>query len=156
MATTGTLTMESAARLIEFAADEEQRFAAALTDDERTDAGTPERWGAAAALWHVTDWKSVQVERMHAHLEGRPAPFCDGLPFPHRDPDAYAPLATIAWDGVPEQAATVSAELAAVTRRFADGDLGARFEWTLGKPLAQQLIGRGVWHTMTHLTGYHR
>lgn len=152
----GSLTIESAARLIEFARDAEQEFARGLGDDERVEAGTPERWSATAALAHLAEWKALQVERMHAELEGRAAPACDGLPFPHRDPEAYAPFAALAWDGVPERVAEVGTELAAVTRRFADDDLGRRFEWTLGKPLAQQLMGRGVWHTMTHLTEHHR
>ena len=152
----GTLTIESAARLIEFASAAEQSFAANLSDDDRVEAGTPERWGATAALAHLADWKAIQVERMRAELEGRPAPVCDGLPFPHRDAEAYAPFAALAWDGIPEWLATVGADLAAVTRRFADGDIERRFEWTLGKPLAQQLMGRGVWHTMTHLTEHHR
>lgn len=152
----GRLTVEAAALLVEFAAAEEQRFVAGLTTRERTEAGSPDRWSARAALAHVTDWKAVQVERMRAHLERREAPDCDGLPFPHRSPDAYAPLVAVPWDGLPERAATVSAELAALTRRFEDDDLVRRFSWTLGKPLAQQLVGRGVWHTLTHLTEHHR
>lgn len=152
----GTVTIEAAACLIEMAAVEEQRLAAALDTTEREDPGTPERWGAAAMFAHLTDWKAVQVERMHAHLAGVRAPACDGLPFPHRDPVAYEPLAAVPWDGVAARAALVSRELAAVTRRYADVDLVQRFDWTLGKPLAQQLLGRGVWHTLTHLTEYHR
>jgi hypothetical protein len=153
---TGIVTIEAAARLIAFAADEEQRFARSLCDDERASAGTPERWGAAATLAHLTDWKQVQVERMVAHLERRQPPACDGLPFPHREPAAYAPLAAIPWDGVPEEAARVSEALGRSALRFRDEDLLESFPWTRGKPLAQQLLGRGVWHTLTHLSEYRR
>lgn len=150
------LTIGSAALLIELASFEEQRFARELPAAEAADEGTAERWGAAAMFAHLTDWKDVQVARMRAHLEAAEPPFCDGLPFPHRDPESYAPLALVPWDGMPQRAATTSAELAALARRFTDVDLERWFAWTLGKPLAQQLIGRGVWHTTTHITEYHR
>jgi len=133
--------------MLALARDEERRFVAGLSEEERDDSGSASSWSAKALLAHVTDFKHQQVVRVACLLRGEQAP--DFAPVDHLDPAVYAGYEAPPWGEVLAGAEGVSAELVSRTRELDENVLTE--PGPNGRTLWAQLLVRGVWHSSGHI-----
>jgi hypothetical protein len=138
--------------LLDHMRGQERHFEAALSDAERSEDGSPERFGARAVLAHVTDFKREQVERVEAAIRSVDPPERTEL-----DADAaYAAYLSRGWDEVSADAEQTATRLRAGTEAIEEAQLftAGIYPWLRGRALWAQILVRGVWHPSAHLHQY--
>ena len=91
---------------------------------------------------------------MAAAASGEPPPRLEAVE--PSDPIENARLARRSWPQVEVEAARVFSDLAAEVEGLSDQQLRDphRFPRLNGRPLCRQVLGRGLWHPLTHLRDY--
>ena len=140
--------------LLAYARDQEESFLRDLTAAERDLVGGPDHPAAKVLLAHITEFKRQQVQKVAAAASGESPPRLEAVE--PSDPVEYARLALRYWQQVEIEAARVFSALAAEVERLSDEELRDphRFPWLNGRPLCRQVLGRGLWHPLTHLSDY--
>ena len=135
---------------------EEKEFLRELSSGERERIGSPEHPSAKVLLAHITEFKQQQVEKVAAAVSGAPPRPLEAVE--PSDPAVYARLDTRSWPDIEEEAKRVSDDLVTAVERLSDDELrdAHRFNWLNGRPLCRQVLGRGLWHPLTHLGSYYR
>ena len=136
--------------------EEEQALTEGLSEAERAESGTPERWSAKDLIAHITAWKDRQVRRMEAAASGETPPSFDDTD--HENAHIFEQYRHLSLSEVEEEADFVSADLVAFVERFPEEQLidPQRYSWTNGRPLVASVLGNGVWHPYIHLTEFYR
>jgi tetratricopeptide (TPR) repeat protein len=133
---------------------EECRFGQEVSEEERAEAGSPERWSAKVVLAHVTHFKQEQVTRLRAAADGdEPESFPQ---VDHQDPGVYAAYVDRSWGEVEAAAERTRVELRELVQEL-EGELlftAGIFPWLRGRALWAQVLVRGVWHPSAHLHQY--
>jgi hypothetical protein len=139
--------------LVEFAGGQEQSLLA-LVGGSGAAAGSPECWAAEPLVAHLVEFKQQQVQRLSAARQGlTPPTFAE---IDHSSAEVYR--------GYAEQAAVVAEVSRATTRALVQGVVDAAAEdlvdpsrnpWLAGRMLWLQIVVRGFWHPIGHLSDYY-
>ncbi len=123
---------------------------AALSDAERDEIGTLERWSAKDHLAHTMYWKQRLAERLAAAAHGEtPAEDGDVQSTNEANFEAHR---NRPWADVLADDARIHAQLLANLAALSEEDLvdPARFAWKNGEPLLGNVLGN-LWHAQEHL-----
>ena len=134
--------------LIGLAATAEQEL---LAEPQPGASGSAERWAAAPAVAHNTEFRRQQVQRLRAIRSGQAPP--EFAEVDHASTALYAVLCAQPVDAVARDSWRVAGELAEEMRLINREDLmePARNPWLRGRQLWLQVVVRGFWHPMGHL-----
>jgi hypothetical protein len=146
-------TLPSAiAGLLGFAAAEEQVLLAATPPGE---AGNARTWAAVPLVAHNTEFKAQQVHRLQAIAAGRvPDDFAE---VDHASEEVYAGYAGQPAGQVAADSNRVTGDLIAGLTSVSADDLSdpSRNPWLKGRQLWLQVVVRGFWHPVGHLSDYY-
>ncbi len=129
----------------------QQDFLNGLTDAERAEAGTPDRWAPKDLLAHIAGWQDKQTQTLAAALEGKTPPgFGDVEELNAADFETFH---TMPWNGVVAFAEKALSTLIAQTQTIAEDTLTMTLP--SGRPLWGGIVGNGYSHPQTHLAEYY-
>ena len=135
-----------------FAAAEEQVLLAATAPGE---AGSAPNWAAVTLVAHNTEIKAQPVHRLQAIAGGRvPDEFAE---VDHASDEVYARYAGQPAGQVAADSNRVTGELIAGLTSVSADDLSdpSRNPWLKGRQLWLQIVVRGFWHPVGHLSDYY-
>jgi len=146
-------------RLIELNANafaEEQTFIAGLSGEERSEAGSLQRWCAKDVIAHNASWKNRMAENLIAAAQGKPTHAGEDY---NRDNVEFFELhCQKTWEEV-----LVIAEQAYRALQEQVGELNEAgledtnlLPWQEDRPLWRLAIVNGYTHPVTHIAEYHR
>lgn len=142
--------------LLRLARAAEETLVAGLTDTERAEVGTLERWSAKDVIAHIAEWKRRRAQGYVAAARGEEVNFNDE--FDAENARIFAEHAGQSWSEVLGGADRALDELLASVGALSEEDLTDpdRFSWRRGQPLATQVLGNGVWHPYGHMMEFYR
>ncbi len=141
-------------QLLDHAYRQEQIFVQILSDEERSAAGTPERWSAKDTIAHITAWKERAAQVLAALKGGEPAPAFDGPdPFNAR---IFTERQDLTWSVVLDQNWRAYRSLREGTQATPE-DVLASPESSEGynEPVWWFVVGVGCAHSLAHLADYY-
>ncbi len=117
--------------------------------------GSPDRWAAAPLIAHNAEFRQQQVARLHAVLRGGTPP--DFAETDHGSPDTYRRYCAGTRAEVTAASRQSASELIDGLATVSDEDLSdaSRHPWLRGRQLWLQVVVRGFWHPLGHLSDYH-
>jgi DinB superfamily len=141
--------------LLHHGRDDEKELLQELSSAERDREGSPGDPSAKVLLAHITEFKQQQVQKVAAAASRTLPPRLKALE--PSDSAVYARLDAQSWQEVEADSERVGADLIREVERLSDDVLRDphRFPWLNGRPLCRQVLGRGLWHPLTHLRGYY-
>jgi DinB superfamily len=137
-------------RLIDMAHERQLAQIAALSDAERDESGTSERWSAKDQFAHTMYWKERLSERLTAASHGEsPAEEGDVQSTNEANFKAHR---NRPWADVLADDARIHAQLLANLDALSEENLvdPSRFAWKTGEPLLANVLG-SLWHVQEHL-----
>lgn len=140
--------------LLQRSSKEEDRFIASLSEAERAEEGTLERWSAKDVLAHITAWHEHEIERIDAAARGKLGP--ENLEIDRVNTDIYHSRHGQTLD---EAIAALRAARSALLERV-DGMSESQLlepaanPWQDGRPAWMTLSGHGFTHPILHLAQY--
>ncbi len=139
-------------RLIELAHERQMAQVAALSDAERAEMGTPERWSAKDHLAHTMYWKQRLAERLAAAARGE-TPAASADDFQPINEANFETHRDRAWAEILADDARIHADLLARLDALSEEELldPTRFAWTTGEPLLTNMLGAPYWHVQEHV-----
>jgi hypothetical protein len=116
--------------------------------------GNPSRWSAPALMAHNADFRREQLERLRAVAAGVEPPEFPAVN--HADPAMLACLEGRHREEIGSDLETITPALVEALTALDDEILtdGSRFPWMRGRALWAQILVRGAWHPLGHLTPY--
>jgi hypothetical protein len=142
--------------LLRLTNEQERACIAGLSEAERGEQGTPERWSAKDMIGHVTAWKRNRLGTLADLLRGQePSDFGDVDTVNARQ---YAEQHGRSWTEVAAERDRVSAEYAARAAQLSEEELAnpTRTAALQGMPLGEWFLGNGAWHPYLHLVDFWR
>jgi tetratricopeptide (TPR) repeat protein len=139
--------------LLSLAYQEERRFAAGLTEAERTEPSTMDRWSAKIIIAHNAFWKQHRAEQITAPNNPKLTGFRD---FEQINAQIYEENLPLSWSDVLENAREAYEFLAERVKALPDQDLNNpdRYAWLNGRPLWRTVAISGYYHPLSHVAGY--
>jgi DinB superfamily len=140
--------------LLRYSREAEDSFLRALTSAERDGEGAPEDPSPKVLVAHIAEFKQQQVLKVRAAAAGEAPPPLDAVE--PTAPEVYRRLDDRTWTEAEQAAERVFSELTAEVERLSADDLSdpSRFPWLNGRPLCRQVLGRGLWHPLTHIRDF--
>jgi len=138
---------------------EQRAFIDGLSDAERAEAGTPERWSAKDHVAHTMFWKARTAERLRAAARGETPPASDDAAFQGTNERNFEANRARPWADVLADDARIHAELVAAVAALSEADLVEpdRFPWNNdGEALGAAVLNSPYWHVQEHLAQYFR
>jgi len=141
--------------LLQRAHEEEQAFAARLTDEERATIGTLERWSARDLMAHVVTWQERLAQNIHAASRGETPPAVSDVD--QANAEIFEEHRNRSWEDILAYAARAYGMLAETVRAMHDDDLLSTqtLPWQRNRPLWRTIVGTGYVHPLSHLTQYY-
>jgi tetratricopeptide (TPR) repeat protein len=142
--------------LLRLARAAEEALVAGLTDAERAEVGTLEHWSAKDVIAHLAAWKRQRAREYAAAARGEDVTISDE--FDADNARIFAENAGKSWGAVLEDADRALDDLLASVDALSEDDLTdpQRFSWRQGHPLAELVLGNGLWHPYAHMIAYYR
>ncbi len=142
--------------LLRLARATEETLVAGLTDAERAEVGTLERWSAKDVIAHIAAWKRQRAREYAAAARGEDVTLSDE--FDAENARIFAEHAGQSWSVVLVDADRALDELLTSVEALSEEDLTdpQRFSWRQGRPLAALVLGNGLWHPYAHMMTYYR
>jgi tetratricopeptide (TPR) repeat protein len=139
---------------LERARADQQALVDTLSEAERAQSGTPERWSAKDLVVHITSWKERTVEVIAASRRGEPPPNED---VDDHNARVFEANRGRTWEEVLAYVARVYAALVAQVEALTDAELGdpQHFAWRQGRPMWQTVVGNGYSHPQAHLAQFY-
>jgi hypothetical protein len=145
--------------LVERAHERQRAFIQGLSDAERVEVGTPERWSAKDHLAHTMFWKEQLAERLRAVARGEVVEERDEGAFQGINERNFAAHRDHPWADVLADDVRIHLELAAAIAALSEADLAepGRYPWNhAGEPLFTDVLGTPYYHVQEHLAQYLR
>ena len=141
--------------LLERAYEEQQAFAAGLSDEERAAPGTPEQWAARDLVAHVVTWQERLAHNIHAASRGETPPAVGDVD--QANAEIFEQHRNRPWEDILAYAARAVEVLAETVRAMRDDDLLSTqtLPWQRNRPLWRTIVGTGYVHPLSHLTQYY-
>jgi tetratricopeptide (TPR) repeat protein len=139
--------------LLAEAYQEEQKFVANLSKDEKNDHGTIEHWSAKDIIAHNAFWKQHRAEQITAPDNRELTDFQD---FEYLNARTFEENYDLAWEDILENAREAYEYLAARVSALDENDLNNpdRYTWLHGRPLWRTVANSGYYHPLNHIAGY--
>jgi hypothetical protein len=134
----------------------QQNLIAGLSDAERAQIGTVERWAAKDHIAHMVAWQAVAGGLLMAAARGEtPPPAPDEVEF---NAQTFQVNRERPWAAVLADADTAYAALVAGINACTDADLSEpnHFPWRNGRALLTTVYGNGYEHPLDHITQFYR
>jgi len=146
--------METKAKLVDLlqrAREEERKFFASLSDDERSAIGTPEHWSVKDVAAHLAEWKARMGRRLIAARRNETPPTYDDVD--EANAEIFEQYRHQSWADVLKELERAHGELVEQTQAMLDSDLvdAERFPWQEGRPLWRSIVSSGYSHSVQHL-----
>lgn len=150
--------MELKAKLLDLlrrAYEEEQALVARLTEDERSAAGTLERWSARDIVAHLAEWKERTGQRLAGASHNETPPTFDDID--QVNADIFEEHRLLPWADVVGKSQRAQDELIEHLRAMQEDDLvdADRFPWQNGRPLWRDIVGEGYSHPLAHIARFY-
>jgi len=144
--------------LIAQAYEEEKRFIASLTEEQRSQAGTLEQWAAKDVIAHNAAWKGRLAENLLAVSQGRAPRRAEDFDFGRENAALFEEHRAKVWDQVVALADQAYLGLVEQVEGLAEEELVSCevFHWQKDRPLWRLIVGTGYNHPFTHMAEYHR
>jgi hypothetical protein len=141
--------------LLHQAQADQQAMIDGLSEQERSAAGTFERWSAKDVVAHCMTWRRMQARRMAALTLGEMPP--NFAEFDRINAESYPEQHDRTWDEVLADNQRAVDELTARTQSMPAADLthAGRFPELGGRPLVTSLVVNGYVHPESHVAQYY-
>lgn len=140
--------------LLEKSHENELRFIAGLSEEERAMSGTAQEWGIKDEIAHIAAWIAITQERFRAFMsDGRPPGYDDLDAF---NDELFQRHKGDSWQQVQDFHERAYQELLEQVRLIAEEDLldGQRYDWLAGRSLWRRTIHTGYFHPQGHIALY--
>jgi tetratricopeptide (TPR) repeat protein len=139
--------------LLSLAYQEERQFIARLSNHERTETGTMERWSAKDTIAHNAFWKQHRAEQITAPDNEALTSFRD---FERLNAHTFEENFLLSWADIQENARIAYEYLSERVEALSDLDLNYpdRYAWLNGRPLWRTVAISGYYHPLSHIAGY--
>ena len=130
----------------------QQAFVAGLSDDQRSAAGTYEKWSAKDAVAHVTYWIDHQAAVLAARARGEEPP--PAAHYEQANAACFQRFCTCSWDEVQAFAEAAHARLVEAVRALSEDTLAAPRSASGGPALWQNIVGTAYSHPLMHMAEF--
>jgi tetratricopeptide (TPR) repeat protein len=122
-----------------------------LTDKERCESGSYEKWSVKDQIGHIESWKERMTDNIVAIMEGR-SPF-RSEDFERTNREIFEKHHGRPWEELLEWTQEVEERLLQAVQALSEEDLmsGDFFPWQDGRELWRQIIGNSYMHPITHI-----
>ena len=143
---------EKITRVVELGTSEIERFAAVLTDEERSAVGTPDDWAIRDIYAHMVEWLHRMVDSIIIIRAGGPSPI--------RDEDEnilnreiYFEYQSRTWEDMLRTLGDSRQGLLALLNELSPEELDdrERFPFFPGRPLWQSIVSDSYIHPLAHI-----
>ena len=141
---------------------EEHKFVAGLSDAERAETGTRERWSAKDLLAHISYWRDRLRHNLALKAHGRNVPEAEQPPLDLAETDevnaqVFDMNHERTFDEVQGDAERIFRELVAQLDAFSDMELTDPNPsgWFANRSLASTISGSSFEHVLTHISYWH-
>ncbi|MBN1890336.1 MAG: ClbS/DfsB family four-helix bundle protein [Thermoflexales bacterium] len=138
--------------LTEQAHEEERKFVASLSDEERSAAGAPDRWSAKDTFAHCVEWQVRTAHRLGVARRDETPPAYDG-DIDELNAEIFALYRNQSWDEVLQAGERARREIVEHIQAATADELSdpQRFAWLQGRPLWKDIVGNTYIHPVSHL-----
>lgn len=144
---------EQLLEILETVRDREVEFIAGLTEDEKANEGTFEKWSAKDVLGHTSYWENLRSERSLAWLRGEeldPVP-----PYEQANASVYQQFSEKSWEEVESFAEQAHTSMLEALRSMDEETLAGPSEGSQERKMWDVLIGSAYTHKLLHLAEYY-
>jgi len=143
---------EKLVEILERTREEEERFIAGLSDEERAAVGTPETWAVKDTIAHLAEWKLRAGQRLAAARQDETPATFDG-DIDDLNAAIFERYRDQSWDEVVRALERAHQDMVAHIEALSEEDLvdAERFPWQEGRPLWRTAAGNGCIHPALHL-----
>lgn len=145
--------------LLHHAYRDEVEMINSLTEDERTQPGSPDQWSAKDIISHIGTWRQRQADKLAAAVRGEEPPrWNDDDSVNQINADDFEEHKDDSWQEVRQEAEQAYGNLVGQIHSMDGADLMAtdRYPWQQGKPLWKVTLANGLWHPYEHLTKFYQ
>lgn len=139
--------------LVERGQADEEAFRAALSDEERTQVGTAERWAPKEVIAHLGFWKRRQAERLRAIARGEAPP--DLASWETLNTESWPELARLTWDESVARSDEATRELIAALEAFPATLLTGDQAREQTDRIINSTLGNSSEHVSIHMSDYY-
>ena len=140
--------------LLEKSHQNELRFIAGLSEEERVVSGTEQGWAVKDEIAHIAAWNAITSERFRAFMaDERPPEYDDLDAF---NDEIFQRHKGDSWQVVEDFHEQSYQELLEQVRFITEDDLldGQRYDWMRGRSLWRRAVHTGFFHPQGHLALY--
>jgi tetratricopeptide (TPR) repeat protein len=139
--------------LLFIAYQEERQFIARLSDKERNEQGTMDRWSAKDTIAHNASWKQRRAEQITAPDNEALTGFRD---FEYLNAQTFEMNRQLAWEDILENAREAYEFLSERVEALSEQDLNNpdRYPWLNGRPAWRTVAISGYYHPLSHVAAY--
>jgi hypothetical protein len=143
---------EKLVEILQRTREEEERFIAGLSDEERAAVGTPEAWAIKDTIAHLAEWQLRVGQRLAAARQGESPPTFEG-DIDDLNAAVFEQYRYQSWDEVVRALERAHQDMVAHILALSQEDLvdTERFLWQEGRPLWRTVAGNGCIHPVLHL-----
>jgi tetratricopeptide (TPR) repeat protein len=131
--------------------EEEKRYVANMSKEERTKIGTPEKWSPKDVFAHIAFWNGkMAVTLEKASRDETPEPYGE---LEEVNAEAFELTMDLQWPQIIESLKEATESLVSAIKQLTDEELikPERFPWQRGQPLWRSAVYITYYHTMRHL-----
>ena len=146
-------------RLLAIARRQELAFVERLSEQERNEVGTQERWSAKDMVANIAAWKQLQTGKLATAIRGETPPEWKDMALVNQmNADIFLKYREYSWQQVMQEAEQSYEALVAQVESLSEEELtdGQRYEWNGGEALYGETLGNGVWYPYTCITRYYQ
>lgn len=132
----------------------ELEFIAALSDQDRDEDGTYERWTAKDSIAHNAYWRMSHADDVLEVLAGKSPPHVDD---DQVNEGVYSQYKDQTWEEIDALAKTCLDRMAAALEGMSEDDLQSDhfYPWEQGGPLWREIVGNLYTHPIIHISEWH-
>ncbi len=143
---------EKLVEILQRTREEEERFIAGVSDEERAAVGTLEAWAIKDTIAHLAEWRLRAGQRLAAARQGKTPPTFEGE-IADLNAAIFEQYREQSWVEVTGALERAHQEMVAHVEALSEEDLvdTERFPWQEGRPLWRTVAGNGCMHPVLHL-----
>lgn len=137
--------------LLDYAYENEKRFLATLTTEERTASGAADDWSAKDVMAHVSYWDIQAAKELVDPATFEPPDLGDD--FNDTNERYWHKFKDMSWEEIEAMVEQAHKDMVAGVNGLDDDQLSdaERYEWTRNRPLWHRIAFGAFYHPMTHL-----
>jgi tetratricopeptide (TPR) repeat protein len=140
--------------ILERSQEAKEAFVANLSDRQRSDVGTYERWCVKDNVAHIAYWQENRAKRLAALARGEEPPPSPSH-YEQANAECFERYCNCSWDEVQAYADSAHAELVDAVRALEEDVLAKPASPSEERALWQDIVGTGYTHPLMHTAGYY-